>query len=149
MYGASSCADGGENHLAWRISDNIFEYAAADVRQVVVLALGACYIERTSTWTNAETRHQWQLLVTGLWNWGSCDYLSNCQRLKKSSAWDWLRSYGDGTYTGHWQYLPYCERKTLQKVMFAQLNLREWEGHKAILINISFHLFCIFVKRGH
>jgi hypothetical protein len=48
MYGASSCAEGGENYLAWRISENIFEYAAADVRQVVVLALGACYVERTS-----------------------------------------------------------------------------------------------------
>ena len=40
--------DGDENHLAWRISENIFEYAAADVRHGAVLALGACYVERTS-----------------------------------------------------------------------------------------------------
>ena len=39
--------DGGEDHLAWSISENIFEYAAADVRQMVVLALGACYVQRT------------------------------------------------------------------------------------------------------
>jgi len=37
--------DGGEDHLAWSISENIFEYAAADVRQMVVLALGACYVQ--------------------------------------------------------------------------------------------------------
>ena len=66
MYGASSCADGGENHLTWRISEYIFEYAAADLRQVVVLALGACYVEGLRTWTNAEAGNQWQLLVTGL-----------------------------------------------------------------------------------
>jgi hypothetical protein len=64
MYGAASSADGGENCLAWRISENIFEHAAADVRQGMVLALDACYVEWTLT--DAEARHLWQLLVIGL-----------------------------------------------------------------------------------
>jgi hypothetical protein len=48
IYGASSGADGSENHLAWRISKNNIKYAAVDVRHAVVLALGACHIEWTS-----------------------------------------------------------------------------------------------------
>jgi len=95
MSGASSCADWGESHLAWRISENIFEFAAADVRQVVVLALGACYVERTSDldgWRDqapvAATCVRFMKLGI-LW-----------QRLNKSSACVWLRSYEDGTCKG-------------------------------------------------
>jgi len=95
MSGASSYADWGESHLAWRISESIFECAPADVRQVVVLVLGACYVERTSDLDGCRG----QAPVAAF-----CDRVMKLgilwQGLKKSSACVWLRSYEDGTCKG-------------------------------------------------
>jgi hypothetical protein len=95
MSGASSCADWGEGHLAWRISEDIFQCPAVDVRQVVVLSLGACYVERTSNLDGCRGRAPVA---------ATCDRVMKLgilrQRLKMTSACVWWRSYEDGTCKG-------------------------------------------------